>query len=105
MQKLQEKPIDQQTLDRSLIKLRSDLYDNEGGFFGVGLADLLCSFSLFDDNPARVNTIEAQFRKITPALIQKTAREYLRSSNRTILEVEPKNAQAEGPHKAAQPGN
>ena len=105
MQKLQEKPIDQQTLDRSLIKLRSDLYDNEGGFFGVGLADLLCSFSLFDDNPARVNTIEAQFRKITPALIQKTAREYLRSSNRTILEVEPKNAQAEAPHKAGQAGN
>jgi predicted Zn-dependent peptidase len=105
MQKLQEKPIDQQTLNRSLIKLRSDLYDNEGGFFGVGLADLLCSFSLFDDNPARVNTIEAQFRKITPALIQKTAREYLRSSNRTILEVEPKNAQAEAPHKNAQPGN
>jgi predicted Zn-dependent peptidase len=105
MQKLQEKPIDQQTLNRSLVKLRSDLYDNEGGFFGVGLADLLCSFSLFDDNPARVNSIEAQFRKVTPALIQKTAREYLRSGNRTILEVEPKNAQAAAPHKPAQPGN
>ena len=105
MQRLQEKPIDQQTLDRSLIKLRSDLYDNEGGFFGVGLADLLCSFSLFDDNPARVNSIEAQFRKVTPALVQKTAREYLRNGNRTILEVEPKNAQAAAPHKPAQPGN
>jgi predicted Zn-dependent peptidase len=92
---LQAKPIDQKTLNRSLIKLRSDLYDTEGGFFGVGLADLLCSFALFDDNPARVNTLEAQFRKVTPALIQKTAREYLRSSNRTILVVEPKAASAE----------
>lgn len=97
---LQSKPIDQKTLDRSLIKLRSDLYDTEGGFFGVGLADLLCSFSLFDDNPARVNTIESEFRKVTPAIIQKTAQEYLRSSNRTVLVVEPKTAAT----NAAKPG-
>lgn len=103
--KLQAKPIDQQTLDRSLTKLRSDLYDTEGGTFGVGLADLLCSFSLFDNNPARVNTIEEQFRKVTPALIQKTAREYLRSSNRTILVVEPGQAAATGPAKAPKQGN
>ncbi|MGE5322113.1 MAG: M16 family metallopeptidase [Actinomycetota bacterium] len=102
--KLQAKPIDQKTLDRSLTKLRSDLYDNEGGFFGVGLADLLCSFSLFDNNPARVNTIEAQFRKVTPALIQKTAREYLRRTNRTILVVEPGKA-ATGARKSAKEGN
>lgn len=101
---LQSKPIDQKTLDRSLIKLRSDLYDTEGGFFGVGLADLLCSFALFDNNPARVNTLEAQFRKVTPALIQKTAREYLRSSNRTILVVEPKTASPEA-DKPAKSGN
>ena len=101
---LQNKPIDQKTLDRSLIKLRSELYDTEGGFFGVGLADLLCSFALFDNNPARVNTLEAQFRKVTPALIQKTAREYLRSSNRTILVVEPKTASAET-DKPAKSGN
>jgi predicted Zn-dependent peptidase len=101
---LQTKPIDQKTLNRSLIKLRSELYDTEGGFFGVGLADLLCSFALFDDNPARVNTLEAQFRKVTPALIQKTAREYLRSSNRTILVLEPKSASAEA-DKPAKSGN
>ena len=101
---LQAKPIDQKTLDRSLIKLRSELYDTEGGFFGVGLADLLCSFALFDNNPARVNSLEAQFRKVTPALIQKTAREYLRSSNRTILVVEPKTASAEA-DKPAKSGN
>jgi zinc protease len=101
---LQSKPIDQKTLERSLIKLRSDLYDTEGGFFGVGLADLLCSFALFDNNPARVNTLEAQFQKVTPALIQKTAREYLRPTNRTILVVEPKTASADA-DKPAKSGN
>jgi zinc protease len=101
---LQSKPIDQKTLDRSLIKLRSDLYDTEGGFFGVGLADLLCSFALFDNNPARVNTLESQFQKVTPALIQKTAREYLRPTNRTILVVEPKTASADA-DKPTKSGN
>jgi len=101
---LQTKPIDQKTLDRALIKLRSDYYDNVGGFFGVGLADLLCSFALFDDNPGRVNNLESEFRKVTPALIQKTAQEYLRPGNRTILVLEPKSAAAE-PAKSGNSGN
>jgi len=99
VEQLQSKPLDQKTLDRSLIKLRSAFYDDVGGFFGVGLSDLLCSFALFDDNPARVNTLEGEFRKVTPALIQKTAQEYLRPGNRTILVVEPKAAPSE-PTKA-----
>jgi zinc protease len=98
---LQAKPIDQKTLDRALIKLRSDYYENIGGFFGVGLADLLCTFALFDDNPARVNNLESEFRKVTPALIQKTAQEYLRPGNRTVLVLEPKSAAPE----PAKPGN
>ena len=104
VEQLQTKPIDQKTLDRSLIKLRSSFYDDIGGFFGVGLADLLCTFSLFDDNPARVNTIESEFRKVTPALLQKTAQEYLRPGNRTVLVLEPKPATAE-PGKAGNSGN
>ena len=86
---LREKPIDQKTLDRAMVKLRSDFYDQLSQFNGFGLADMLASFALFDDNPARVNDIEAQFRKITPALIQKTAQEYLRPTNRTVLAIEP----------------
>jgi len=87
---MRNKQIDQKTLDRALVKIRSDFYDQVSQFNGFGRADLLCSFALFDDNPQRVNDIEAQFRKITPALIQKTAQEYLRPSNRTILTIEPK---------------
>ena len=99
---IREKPIDQKTLDRALVKLRSDFYDQVGQFNGFGLADLLASFALFDDNPARVNDIEAQFRNVTPALIQKTAQEYLRPTNRTILSIEPK---AESSAPAAGTGN
>ena len=86
---LRSKPIDQKTLDRAIVKLRSDFYDQLSQFNGFGLADMLASFALFDDNPARVNDIDSQFRKITPALIQKTAQEYLRPTNRTVLAIEP----------------
>lgn len=86
-------PVEQKAIDRALVKLRSDLYDNIGGFFGVGRADLLANFALFDDNPARINALEAEFRKVTPEIIQRTAREYLRPTNRTVLVVEPGAAQ------------
>jgi zinc protease len=87
---LRTKPVDQATLDRALVKIRSDLYDKIEQTGGFGKADLLASFALFDDDPARVNQIEAEFKKVTPALLQKTAQEYLRPSNRTILIIEPK---------------
>jgi zinc protease len=84
------KPVDQATLDRALVKVRSDLYDKVEQTGGFGKADLLASYALFDDDPARVNQIEAEFRKVTPELIQKTAQEYLRPENRTVLLIEPK---------------
>jgi len=90
--RLQEQPVDQETLNRAIIKMRSSLYDMMGGFFGFGRADLLAAFALFDNDPNRINNIESQFRAVTPELIQKTAKEYLRRTNRTILFVEPKAA-------------
>jgi zinc protease len=86
---LRTKPVDQKVLDRTLVKLRSDLYDTVGSQAGIGLVDLLASFALFDDNPARVNTLVPEFRKVTPELIQKTAQEYLRPTNRTVVLVQP----------------
>ena len=53
----------------------------------------LLRFALFDDDPSRINTLENEFRKITPEVIKKTADEYLRPSNRTILIVDPKAAE------------
>ena len=100
---LRTKPVDQKTLDRALVKLRSDFYDSIGGN-GIGLADLLCSFALFDDNPGRINHLESEFQKVTPALVLKTAQEYLRPGNRTVVVVEPKAAAAQQAKPAA-PGN
>ena len=84
-----EKGVSQKDLDLAIVKIRSQLYDNLGGF-GIGRADLLACFALFDDDPAKINSIEAEFKKITPELIQKTTKEYLRPANRTILIIDPK---------------
>jgi len=89
---LRDKPIDQAMLDRALVKMRSSFYDSLGDFNGFGRADMLASFALFDDNPARINDVEAEFQKVTPQLIQKTAGDFLRLTNRTVLAVEPKPA-------------
>jgi zinc protease len=80
-------PVDQATLARAMVKERASLYDILGGQFGFGQADLLASYALFDGDPARINQLEASFRAVTPALIQRTAREYLRPTNRTVLTV------------------
>ena len=53
---------------------------------------MLAAFALFDDDPGRINRLDDEFRKVTPELIQKTAREYLRPTNRTILTITPKAA-------------
>lgn len=81
--------INQATLDLAMVKLRSSLYDQLSGSDNFGRADMLAAFALFDNNPARINTLEAEFRKVTPELMQKTIQEYLRSTNRTLLIVNP----------------
>jgi zinc protease len=68
------------------------------------LVDLLASFALFDDNPARVNSLVAEYEKVTPALIQKTAQEYLRPENRTVLLIQP-GAQSAPPATAKPAGD
>ena len=84
-----EKGITQKMIDDAIIKGRSALYDVIGGTFGLGRADLLCSFALFDDNPSRINEIEDEFAKVTPEIMNKTVSEYLRKTNRTTLTVNP----------------
>jgi len=90
IERVRTTPVDKAEIDRALVKVRSDLYDNMEGLFGFGRADLLASYALFDDDPSAINRIEANFLKVTPALLQKTAQEYLRPGNRTILVIEPK---------------
>ena len=71
------------------VKIRSSLYDNMGASFGIGRADLLSCFALFDDDPERINSLDSEFRKVTTDLVKKTVREYLVPSNRTILILQP----------------
>jgi predicted Zn-dependent peptidase len=87
---LRTTPVDQATLDLAKVKMRSTLYGEIEAFSGFGLANLLASFALFDDDPTLVNRLEDEFARVTPALIQRTADQYLRRANRTVLTVEPK---------------
>lgn len=89
MQNLADNGVTQEQLDMALVKLRSSFYDDLGSFFGVGRADLLCSFALFDDDPGRINTLEDGFLKVDQELMNKTIKEYLRPTNRTILITNP----------------
>jgi predicted Zn-dependent peptidase len=83
--------VDRATLDRALVKARSSFYDDLDELFGFGRADLLASFTLFDADPSKINDIEREYRKVTQELIRRTAQEYLRPGNRTILFLEPKS--------------
>jgi zinc protease len=86
---LQSKPAERKLLDRNLTKMRSYIYDSMTQFGGFGRANVLACFALFDNDPSRINALEANFRSVTPEVIQATAREYLRKTNRTVLVLEP----------------
>jgi predicted Zn-dependent peptidase len=75
------------------------MYDSMGQFGGFGLVNMLASFALFDDNPARINTLDAKFEQVTPDLVLKTAQQYLRPGNRTVIELEPKPKENAEPAK------
>jgi zinc protease len=86
---LQSKPVEQKLLDRNLTKMRSYIYEAMTRFGGFGRADMLACLALFDNDPSKINQLEANFRRVTPEVIQGTAREYLRKTNRTVLVLEP----------------
>jgi zinc protease len=89
IEKVRTAGLDHAALDRARVKMRSDLYASLEQFAGFGGANLLASFALFDDDPSRINQLEDGFAKVTPAVIQKTAEEYLRPGNRTVYVVTP----------------
>src|SRR5688572_23447196 len=87
IERVREEPIDPMTLERARVKVRSRLYDLMQSQFGR--ADLLASAALFDDDPTMVGRIEESLAAITPEVVQATAREYLRPTNRTVLRIVP----------------
>jgi zinc protease len=85
--RVQADPVGAAELERAITKIRSALYDVAGSPTRFGLVDLLASFALFDDDPARINRLEAEFRKVTPEALRATARRYLVPGNRTLLSL------------------
>lgn len=88
--RLQNTPVTREELELALVKRRSQFYGEQEQIVRFGRANLLACFALFDDDPGKINRLEDEFRKVTPELVQKTAREYLRPTNRTILTIAPK---------------
>jgi predicted Zn-dependent peptidase len=69
------------------VRYRSNWYDRiESGF---ERANLLASFALFHDEPARINTTLAIFENVTAAQIQAAAKKYLAPENRTSVDRVP----------------
>jgi predicted Zn-dependent peptidase len=89
IESLRTTPVDSATLERARTKMRSSLYSIVEEFSGLGKLDLLASFSLFDNDPAKINTLEDGFAAVTPDQIMKTANEWLRKENRTVYVVLP----------------
>ncbi|MFL9841353.1 pitrilysin family protein [Sphingomonas sp. ST-64] len=90
---LRTRPVGKEELERARTKMRSSLYSTIDGTGRIGLIDLLAVYALFDNDPNRVNTLDDGFAKVTPELIQKTAQEYLRPTNRSIYVIDPGAAQ------------
>jgi zinc protease len=84
VEQLRTAPLSPEELARAQRAIRSRLYDAIGDAPGR-LLDLLGCFALFDDDPTRVNRIDAEFARVTPELLLLTARRYLRRENRTLL--------------------
>lgn len=101
--RVRNEPVSQEELDRARVQLRSSLYDMVGSSNRFGLVDLLASFALFDDDPARINRLEQRFAEITPEIIMQTAQRYLRPERRTVMTIEPGAAANDTPAKSAKP--
>jgi predicted Zn-dependent peptidase len=101
--RVQREPIPRDELDRALTKVRSALYDVAGSPTRFGLVDLLAAFTLFDDDPSKINRIDDELRRVTPELLMRTAQQYLVPANRTVLVVEPGAAPRGSPHTPSVP--
>jgi predicted Zn-dependent peptidase len=102
IERLRTEEISEEELSRALTKLRSDFYGIVDSGTRFGLIDLLAAFALFDDDPSRINRIEEGFDDVTPALVLATAQEYLRPTNRSVLEVVPAPADGTGEEEDGQ---
>lgn len=95
---LRENPVSPDELLQVQIKMRADFYSMlESGHGGVprfGLMHALACFTLFDNDPHRINTILGKLSAVTAAEVQAVAQKYLTRENRAILIRKPVAQQA-----------
>ncbi|MFY0638222.1 M16 family metallopeptidase [Maricaulis maris] len=94
---LRANPVSAEDLAAARSKFLTEFYSSLDYSTRFGVADLLASFALFDDDPSRINRIEDGFEQVTPELIQRTARTWLRRENRTVLELRPGDGRPAAP--------
>lgn len=80
-----EEGVTEADVARAKVKLKSALYDTIGGSYGIGRADLLATFALFDDDPDLINEIVPMIEDVTAETVHRAARETLRPENRSII--------------------
>ena len=89
IREIQQNGVTQDELEQLKIKFRSDYYSTlEGGRGGMpryGLMHLLACFSLFDNDPALINSILDGFLAVRREDIQQAAKKYLREDKRAIV--------------------
>ncbi|HEV2385678.1 MAG TPA: pitrilysin family protein [Candidatus Acidoferrales bacterium] len=84
-------------LEQVKAKLRSDYFsalDGDGATPRSGRMHYLACFTLFDDDPARLNTATDPFLELAPGDLREAARRYLMPANRAIVERRPVNGGA-----------
>jgi zinc protease len=95
---VRENRISEDELRQVQVKLRADFYSMlESGHGGVprfGLMHALACFTLFDNDPERINTILGQMSAVTAADVQAVAQKYLTRENRAIVIRKPLAPQA-----------
>ena len=88
---VREKGITESELKQAKTSLRSSFLENiEGGFMPrFGRANLLAAFTLFDDDPRRINTILDELEKVSVADVKDAAARWFVPTNRTSIDSRP----------------
>jgi zinc protease len=101
IREVRENRISDDELLQVQVKLRADFYSMlESGGNGVprfGLMHALACFTLFDNDPHRINTILGKLSAVTTAEVQAVAQKYLTRDNRAVLIRTPVAARAARP--------
>src|SRR5436190_3434933 len=87
---VQEHGVTGKELADAKVRFRSNFYDQIEST--QGRANLLASFALFHDDPARINKIVEQFDAVTAAQVREVAKKALVPTNRTAIDRVPEVA-------------